>query len=270
MLYPTELSRGTCRNRTGGLRLSPLLYPTELTSLRGTTAPGPRHTPRQRRAHRAGHAWKACNLRRCEPFEVVPHWRLAKNANPCAMHPARRPCRSIKARRILAPARLSLPRASMPGCFGSAMRSRLIVWWIPLRTPETKRPRVLEPEGVRVASGDRGDRSPRWTKDQSMVVLKPRSFRGSAMRRSHARRPASRLGDGRLAAMWNACVMEVLNPKKSPQWRRPRTLRASFAFGNKFLTSLTSGMPGPAGGGKRKRPASLRASSFLSDAGRLT
>ena len=30
-----------------------------------------------------------------------------------------------------------------------------------VRAPKRKRPRVLEPEGVRVASGDRGDRSPR-------------------------------------------------------------------------------------------------------------
>ena len=31
----------------------------------------------------------------------------------------------------------------------------------PWRTPKTKHPRVWRPEGVRVASGDRGDRSPR-------------------------------------------------------------------------------------------------------------
>ena len=31
----------------------------------------------------------------------------------------------------------------------------------PLRTPKTKRPRDLRPEGVRVTSGDRGGRSPR-------------------------------------------------------------------------------------------------------------
>jgi hypothetical protein len=38
---------------------------------------------------------------------------------------------------------------------------------IPGRTPKTKRPRVWRPEGVRVASGDRGDRSPRG--DQSII-----------------------------------------------------------------------------------------------------
>lgn len=31
---------------------------------------------------------------------------------------------------------------------------------IPVQTPETRSPRVWRPEGVRVASGDRGDRSP--------------------------------------------------------------------------------------------------------------
>jgi hypothetical protein len=47
--------------------------------------------------------------------------------------------------------------------------------------------------------------------DQSME-LEPKSFRiphacGSATRHSHARRPASRLGDDVVAAMWRRCVM---------------------------------------------------------------
>jgi hypothetical protein len=37
----------------------------------------------------------------------------------------------------------------------------LALYALPLRTLETKHPRVLRPEGVRVASGDRGGRSPR-------------------------------------------------------------------------------------------------------------
>ena len=73
----------------------------------------------------------------------------------------RRPHRSIKVQRVHAPARLSLPRASN----ARMLRERDAIAFDravdPLRTPETKRPRVLEPEGVRVASGDRGDRSPR-------------------------------------------------------------------------------------------------------------
>jgi hypothetical protein len=52
----------------------------------------------------------------------------------------------------------------------SLVESRFSIGWfcrtlalhaLPLRTLETKRPRVLRPEGVRVASGDRGGRSPR-------------------------------------------------------------------------------------------------------------
>jgi hypothetical protein len=40
-------------------------------------------------------------------------------------------------------------------------RRTLALYALPLRTLETKHPRVLRPEGVRVASGDRGGRSPR-------------------------------------------------------------------------------------------------------------
>jgi len=61
---------------------------------------------------------------RCGSFVDAPHWRLVESANPCAIASACRPCRSIQARRILAPSRVSLPRASKPGCFGSAMQSR--------------------------------------------------------------------------------------------------------------------------------------------------
>lgn len=102
MLYPIELSIG---GRTGfepvanGLRRCSA---SELPSARGTPSPDPRHTPRQRRAHRAGMRARAAVDRSSD----VPHWPLVEEANPCAMHPARRPCRSIKARRIHAPARL--------------------------------------------------------------------------------------------------------------------------------------------------------------------
>ena len=99
---------------------------------------------------------------RCGSFVDAPHWRLIESANPCAIASACRPCRSIQARRILAPSRVSLPRASKSPDASGARCNRVLIVWISLaRTPKTKRPRVLEPEGVRVASGDRGDRSPR-------------------------------------------------------------------------------------------------------------
>ena len=161
MLYPTELSSG---GRTGfepvanGLRRCST---SELSSARGTPSPDPRHAPRQRRAHRTG----LVNPRRCGPYErcsALASPTCIESANPCATASACRPCRSIQARRILAPSRC-FPASDQqcPDASGARCNRVLIVWWIPLRTPETKRPRVLEPEGVRVASGDRGDRSPR-------------------------------------------------------------------------------------------------------------
>ena len=192
MLYPTELSSG---GRTGfepvanGFRRCSA---SELPSARGTPSPDPRHTPRQRRAHRTGFRTRTA----VDRSNDVPHWRLVEDANPCASASACRPCRSIQARRIVAPSRCSLPRASMPGCFGSAMQSRRNVK-ICLCERQKQNAPGCEPEGVRVASGDRGDRSPRG---RSVVVdeVHGRAFvaRQAARGRAEAVRPQrSRGGD---------------------------------------------------------------------------
>jgi hypothetical protein len=89
----------TCRIRTGGLRLSPLLSQAELTSLRETPSRVLRHTPRQCCAHRTS---AVCKLRtRAAEKRPIdgPHWRLVKDANSCATASACRPCRSIQAQR---------------------------------------------------------------------------------------------------------------------------------------------------------------------------
>ena len=145
MLYPTELSSG---GRTGfepvanGMRRCSA---SELPSARGTPSPDPRHTPRQRRAHRMGRA----NPCRSEPFErcsALAPPTCIESANPCAIASACRPCRSIQARRILAPSRC-FPASGQqcPDASGARCNRVVIVWWIPLRTPETKRPRVPDP-----------------------------------------------------------------------------------------------------------------------------
>ncbi len=83
---------------------------------------------------------------------------------------------------------LAFPSSGRPGskagtgCFGMARCNRVVIVWIPWRTPETKRPRVLEPEGVRVASGDRGGRPPmcRRSVDADAFVAQSRCWREHA------------------------------------------------------------------------------------------
>ena len=113
---------------------------------------------------------------------------------------------------------VSLPRASKsPDASGARCNRVLIVWWIPLRTPETKRPRVLEPEGVRVASGDRGDRSPRcerisrWRWSRSNAACREATARRAIRTRAGPHRAcamASVLRCGRTAS-WNSCAQEI-------------------------------------------------------------
>ena len=134
----------------------------ELSSARANTVPGPRHTPRQRRAHRMGLA----NPCRCGPFErcsaLAPPTFYRKRQSVCdcirlppvPKHPGTaHPC-AFAVFPCLGPA--------MPGCFGSAMQSRCDRVVDPFANAENETPPGAGPEGVRVASGDRGDRSPRW------------------------------------------------------------------------------------------------------------
>ena len=97
---------------------------------------------------------------------------------------------------------------AMPGCFGSAMQSRLIVWWILCERRKRNAPGCWNPRAF-AWPREIGVTDLRDARDQSMVVV-PKVFRSAGRcmpRNSHARRPASRLGDGVLAAMGKACVM---------------------------------------------------------------
>ena len=113
----------------------------------------------------------------------VPYCRLSPTGNPCrriapcALQTQPRAARvEASPRGAHAPvAAAPLPRArsiARPDASGrkSLGKSGFPTGWfcrtlalhaLPLRTLETKRPRDLRPEGVRVASGDRGGRSPR-------------------------------------------------------------------------------------------------------------
>lgn len=93
----------------------------------------------------------------------------------------------------------------------------MIVWWILCERGKRKRPRVLEPEGVRVASGDRGDRSPRWRRISRCWWCRRNSaccFRAAAHRAVRTRTVAHRawaMSDRRRCGRrgsWNSRVEE--------------------------------------------------------------
>ena len=87
---------------------------------------------------------------------------------------------STRARRVLQGGR-NLPENGSMICFRMT---------IALRTPKTKRPRVWRPEGVRVASGDRGDRSPRA--DSVKVCEGYAAFRAGKAAQRYLRATANR------------------------------------------------------------------------------
>lgn len=101
----------------------------------------------------------------------------------------------------------------------------------PLQTPKTKRPRVWRPEGVRVASGDRGDRSPR--RDQSIMGTTPaRSCLSARMNRPASRPLRDAYGLFKLAGQRD---MESFFIGLSPGWRRTRTIRALIIWCKHFI-----------------------------------
>ena len=177
MLYPTELSSG---GRTGfepvanGMRRCSA---SELPSARGTPSPDPRHTPRQRRAHRMGLA----NPCRCGPFErcsaLAPPTFYRKRQSVCdcirlppvPKHPGTaHPC-AFAVFPCLGPA--------MPGCFGSAMQSRLIVRWILCERRKRNAPGCWNPRAF-AWPREIGVTDLRDARDQSMVVV-PKVFRSA-------------------------------------------------------------------------------------------
>ena len=187
---------------------------------------------------------------RCGAFVDVPHWRLrphVESANPCAIASAFRPCRSIQARRILAPSRCfpasgqQCPDASGARCNRVGSCDSFV------RAPKRKRPRVLEPEGVRVASGDRGDRSPRCERsvDVGGAEIIPLAAKLQCIAPFARAQACIALGrwqqcsDVEDGGHGNSMVRNVV--RKFRRGRRWRTLRALFSFGNKIFTSPTSG-----------------------------
>ena len=92
-------------------------------------------------------------------------------ANPASRHSrrsitTRRTCagcsRALASGAVMAhPDASGRKRSATGGYFHDWFCRTLALHALPLRTLETKRPRDLRPEGVRVASGDRGGRSPR-------------------------------------------------------------------------------------------------------------
>ena len=160
LLYPTELSSGDVPDSNRRPTAFAAALPTELTSLRGTPSPDPRHTPRQRRAHRTGMQARTA-VDRSSMFRIGASDMTSKAPIRVRSHPL---AARAEASRHGASLRLrggSLPRTSNV----RMLRERDAIAFDScdsfVRAPKRKRPRVLEPEGVRVASGDRGDRSPR-------------------------------------------------------------------------------------------------------------
>lgn len=174
VLYPSELSKEvTCRIRTGGRwHPKPLLYPTELTSSRNTDRAGP--------AYAAGIAARTGRGLQPVPLEpVVATLRMAGCRQPVIrvgakrpnlLMPADHPPARAEASRHSALAPLAVAPASAgarPDASGRKSPSggrwphHLSVHEPVLANAENKTPPGGEPEGVRVASGDRGDRSPR-------------------------------------------------------------------------------------------------------------
>ena len=133
----------------------------ELPSARGTPSPPLRHTPRQRRAHRTGH--KPVPLSRVRSMLRIAGCRQpairSGAVHPCGVHSPRRSRRSITTQRTCA-GRSRAPASgrtrALPGCSRAERNFRggmEITWSMhahPPRTLETKRPRDLRPEGVRV------------------------------------------------------------------------------------------------------------------------
>ncbi len=161
MLYPTELSSG---GRTG---IEPAIFGFDTAALssmsyrpRETPSPTLRHTPRQRRAHRTGIQARTA-VQRSYMFRIGASDITSKTPIRVRLHPlaaraeASRHGASLRLRGFpcLGPARARMLRERDAIAFDSCDSF--------VRAPKRKRPRVLEPEGVRVASGDRGDRSPR-------------------------------------------------------------------------------------------------------------
>lgn len=190
----------------------------------------------------------------------VPYCRLSPTGNayrriaPCLCQSIPRPRRSITTQRTCARFR-SAPASEAnqryPDASGRKNNLRGLdqlnssMHAHPLRTPKTKRPRGLRPEGVRVASGDRGGRSPREFSRESGVQV-PVAF--------GAQTAAGKLRTRVRAVAWPQGKQDRGDEvrfhgsgfdtgKNRPQGRRPRTIRRLFCLRNCFLTATLRSRP---------------------------
>lgn len=208
MLYPAELSSGDVpESNRCSRRFRRCLTPRPSSS--GTPVPTFRHTPRQRRTHRTGHKPVPLRrVRRCSALPAVANRQSVRTHGAHFVVPSeRRSRRSITTQRTCAGcsrAPASGRAGALPGCSRAETRSFPVGWnetcsmhAHPPRTPETKRPRDLRPEGVRVPREIGGGRSPR----ESAVISDP----GTARLRRHATgrtRPRRGRATGQTGSCW--------------------------------------------------------------------
>lgn len=161
MLYPAELSSGDVpESNRCSRRCRRCLTPRPSSS--GTPVPTFRHTPRQRRTHRTGHKPVPLRrVRRCSALPAVANRQSVRAHGAHFVVPSeRRSRRSITTQRTCAGcsrAPASGRAGALPGCSRAETRGFPVGWnetcsmhAHPPRTPKTKRPRDLRPEGVRV------------------------------------------------------------------------------------------------------------------------
>ena len=119
-----------------------------------------------------------------------------------------------------------------------------------VRAPKRKRPRVLEPEGVRVASGDRGDRSPRcerisrcgWCRSNSACRFRAKAHRAVRTRagphRAWAMAAVQRCGRN---ASWNSCVRRIAGRRGGAPYARLFRLATKFLHHRRAADFLQPG-----------------------------
>lgn len=167
----------TCRIRTGDRQFLDCCSTTEPTSSWNAVRQSSAYAQRQRRAHRAG-----LGTRTTEGFRSdAPHDRLSPTGHssgavwllflpPGFLH---HPRRSIGTRRTCAGMEVPLPRWQVPP--DASGRSGTVKPYDACASPCERQKQNApgrEPEGVRIASGDRGDRSPRaGSVDEAQATL---------------------------------------------------------------------------------------------------
>jgi hypothetical protein len=166
----------------------------------------------------------AKRLDRCSLSERRPRWSITtqRTCAGCSRAPATGACKRYPD----APGRRSNVFNGKGNKTGRCM-------CILVRTPETKCPRDLRPEGIRVASGDRGGRSPREYRPLVGVPLAFETRIARAQIRAAIRPQGKQMGVEGWALHLNSLVGKMRN-----KVRRPRTIRGLFSGCNNFFTNI--------------------------------